>query len=381
MWFKGKKITVILVIIAFISGCASSYIYTFVSELLGDEPVSITQEQRKFEEIYDTINHNFLWDIDQNDLINAAYSAMVGALGDPYSAYMTREEHEEFIASLSGELTGIGILFEQSSDGQFKVLNVFPESPASISGMLPGDIITAVDGIEYDNSDEAASKIRGEEGTSVSITCKRGEEEHIFDITRQKLEVPSVYTSVDSDNVGYIQIVSFDLNTSQQFEAKLDEMHGLGVENIIIDVRNNSGGYFDQAVLIADMLLDACTITHTEDSLGNRETYNAEDGNAEFNYVLLMNEYSASASEVLAAAIKENSSGRTVGTTTFGKGIVQELITLEDGSLLKLTTSQFLTPNGDQIHEIGITPDFVVEADLESGIDVQLREAKEILMY
>ncbi len=381
MWFKGKKLTVVFVIAAFVCGYGSSYLYTFVSELLGDEPVSITQEQRKFKEIYDTINNKFLWDFDQNELVDSAYSAMVGVLGDTYSDYMTREEHEEFVASLSGELTGIGVLFEQSIDGQFRVLNVFQDSPADSVGMLPGDIITEVDGVAYDNSDEVVAKIRGEEGSTVSITCERESKELTFEITRQKIEVPSVYSSVDADNVGYIQITSFDLNTSQQFQEELDAMEQLQVEDVIIDVRNNSGGYFDQAVIIADILLDSCTITHTEDSHGNRETYNSEEGKTNLNFVLLINEYSASASEVLAAAIKENASGRTVGTTTFGKGIVQELITLEDGSLLKLTTSQFLTPNGEQIHEIGVTPDFVIEADIESDIDVQLQKAKEILSY
>ena len=191
--------------------------------------------------------------------------------------------------------------------------------------------------------------------------------------------IPSVYLEIYKEDIGYIQITSFAANTATEFKEKLAKLQAESIKDVIIDLRNNPGGYSDQAIIVADLLLGAGTLVTIEDKEGNREYINSDEEKEDINYVVLVNEASASASELVAAAIKDNKGGKIVGTNTFGKGIMQEVKVLPDGSLLKLTTRQFLTPKGDIIHKVGIMPDYVVELKPNTLIDTQFEKACEVL--
>ena len=337
---------------------------------------------KKLDTIKNYVEHTFYIDVDEADLLDGAYRGLMSGLDDPYSAYYNAEEFAEMMSSLTGEYSGVGMTFYGNEDGVLEVVKVFKESPAQKAGMQPGDIILSVDGEQFagTQSSEAAEKIRGEAGTSVTLTYSRGGVQADVTIVRAKLNAETVDYSMLEDNIGYIIIDQFESKTDKEFEAALNDLTAQGAKGLVIDLRNNGGGLVAQSRNIADMLMGKGTLVYTEDHNKKKEYMTTEEGRTALPYVVLVNEYTASASEILCAGIQDNKEGTIVGTVTYGKGIIQGFWDIgTDGSAIKLTYQQYFSPSGKQIHKLGITPDYIVELVDGDPTDYQLQKALEVL--
>lgn len=343
-----------------------------------DKAEEMVQKYEKLYHIQSLIEEQFLWETDEDAVMNAIYKEAVEVLDDQYSYYMTAEEYKDWTDKVTGTFYGIGVAFTQDEDGTFVVNRVMEESPAELAGMKAGDILLKVDGKTYEDANKMAAAIRGEEGSSVEITYKRNGTKKTVSLVRGEVKELSVYTADLSKDCGYIQITSFEAETAKQFETELNAMEKKGVKGVVIDLRNNPGGMMDQCIEVADMLLPEAMITYTKDKNGKEETYNSDEHCTDLNYVLLINENSASAAEIVAAAIKDNG-GKLVGETTFGKGIIQGTMDLQDGSAMCLTIMEYFSPDGNQIHKKGVTPSHKVALPETAKTDVQLEKALELL--
>lgn len=338
------------------------------------------------EEIIDT--YYYQEDIDRKLLEEGAYRGMVDALGDPYSEYYSAEELNELYQSSQGIYYGIGAYVALDTEtGYAKISGTIEGTPAQEADFRAEDIIYKVNGEDtYGLSlSEVTALIKGEEGTSVKITIVRDGKEMDKEVVRKKVESPTVNSEMYENGIAYIQITEFDTVTEDQFAEALAVARENGMNGLILDLRSNPGGNLSSVVNIANMLLPKGLVVYTEDRDGNRNEYYC-DGRREIEVpmVVLVNGNSASASEILAGAIKDYGTGTLVGTTTFGKGIVQRPVEMSDGSAVKLTISSYYTPNGINIHGIGIEPDVEVELDTEryyseETYDNQLETAKELL--
>lgn len=344
--------------------------------------------EKKLEVLEDTISEYFWQEVDEKTLEDGVYKGLLEALDDPYSVYYTSEELIALQEQTEGIYYGIGAYISQDLDtGYVQISKIIKNTPAEESDLMQGDYIYKINGEDMQGKDSTyvVSKIKGEEGTSVVITVVREGASEPIDITveRRKIESPTVEYEMYENGIAYIQITEFDLVTSGQFEEAYQRAKDEGMKGLIIDLRSNPGGNLSTVCDIARMILPKGLIVYTEDKYGKREEYTC-NGNNEIKVplVVLTNGYSASASEILAGAVKDYGIGKLVGTTTYGKGIVQKVINLSDGSAVKLTVSSYFTPNGNNIHKIGIDPDVEVEFDAalyEQGIDNQLEKAKEVL--
>lgn len=338
----------------------------------------------KVDEVLSTLDSYYMEDYDTKALYEEGIRGLVDGIGDPYTTYFTEDEYADFMESMGGSYEGIGVVVSYGeTDEEILVVAPFKGSPGEEAGVEPGDRIIAVDGEDVigEELDMVVDQIRGEEGTDVVLTVMRDSERIEIPITRGTIEVPTIDSQVLDDNLGYIAMSQFDEVTAEQFKEALDSLNAEGTEGLIIDLRNNPGGYLQIAYQIADMLLAKDQmVVYTEDRQGNRsELVTRENTSYEKPLVVLVNGNSASASEILSGAIKDHGVGTLVGTTTFGKGLVQRTFELEDGSALKITIQKYFTPNGNYIHGVGIEPDVVVEVDPESETDVQLEKAKDVL--
>ncbi|MCD8067552.1 MAG: S41 family peptidase [Lachnospiraceae bacterium] len=332
-------------------------------------------------------NLYYLDEVDNQTLEDGVFTGLLDSLGDVYSVYYTVEETEELMESTEGVYYGIGAYVQQDSEtGYVKITGVIEGTPAEEAGFQAGDVIYAVDGenVLGMDSSQVVALIKGDEGTWVTVTVLRGDELLDIDVQRRKIETVTVTYELLEDNIAYIQLTEFDDVTVEQFEEALNQLEADGAQGLILDLRDNPGGSLYSVVEIADMLLGEGLILYTEDKEGNREEYTSDaERELDLPIVLLVNENSASAAEVLTGALKDHGKATVVGTTTFGKGIVQTVRTLSDGSTVKLTTSAYYTPNGVNIHGTGITPDVEVEMDvdayLEDGSDNQLQQAVETM--
>lgn len=332
------------------------------------------------------IDDMFLYDVDEDELEEWIYKGYVDGLDDVYAGYYTVEETETLLESSSGEYSGIGAAMSQDmTTGLVTLITIFEDSPAEEAGILAGDILYKVNGelITSDDLTNIVAQVKGDEGTTVEITILRGEdmEEYTYVVTRGIVEDVTVEYQLLDDNVGYILVTEFDTVTLAQFEAALEALEAQGMERLVIDLRNNPGGNLDTVCDMLRLLLPEGLIVYTQDKDGNVEEEYC-DGENEFDMPLavLVNEYSASASEIFAGAVQDYGIGTIVGETTYGKGIVQTLITLPDNSLLKITTSEYYTPLGRNIHGIGIEPDIeVIEDGSDEDTDIQLNTAIEAL--
>lgn len=338
----------------------------------------------KIEEINAYIDYYYIFDVDQEAMENSLLAGYVSGLGDPYSVYYTEEELDSVLESSSGAYYGIGVLVGQMEDGTLQVVNVFRNSPAMEAGMQKEDVIVGVDGqnVEGMELDQVVAYIKGAEGSQVTVTVYRASTGETLDLSmeRREVEVDTVeYRMLDS-NVGYLQLVEFDDVSLQQMEDALKDLESQGMESLILDLRDNPGGLLTSVVDIADLFLDEANIFYMEDKAGNRVDYDAEDGTAyDGPLVILVNGNTASAAEVLSGTLQDHGIAQLVGTTTFGKGIVQTFYELSDGSGIKLTTAHYFTPNGTDIHGTGIEPDVTVEMETGADPDVQLQAAQELL--
>lgn len=383
---KHSFLKYILVFIAGFAVCAG--ITMVVCFGVGGGPVMISNDvyehyqelddrYSKVNAIYDTVMEGYYIEPNTTDLEDGMCKGLMSGLNDPYSAYMTEEEYETWMESVTGEFEGIGISFTTDENGNYVIVSVFKDSPAEKAGLEEGDFILAADGKTYPTMDALSAAIKGKRGTEVTVTYERDGKPHDVKITRDKIEETSVESEMLDNNIGYIAISSFAENTAEEFRVELDSMESKGVDGLIVDLRNNGGGMVNTCQEIADMLLGECKIVSMENRAGEESVLNSDADMTELPYVILVNENSASASEILAGAVKDNTDNPLVGVTTFGKGIVQTSGQMEDGSALEMTTMQYFSPNGNKIHKKGVKPDYVVE-NTETE-DKQLEKAIELL--
>lgn len=351
----------------------------------GKSEAVTTDTTRKMKAIEDVIYQYYLEDTDAGSLENGIYAGMISSLGDPYSAYYSAEELEEMEQDVEGIYFGIGAYVGIDTATTLPVISgVIEGTPAEEANLRDGDLIYKVDDTMTQGMDtsEVVSLIRGEENTSVHLTLIReGEDDYVeVDVTRRKVESPTVNHEMLDNNIAYIQITEFDQVTVDQFTEALAVCKGSGMEGLILDLRSNPGGSLSAVCEIARKILPEGLIVYTEDKYGQREELTCDGANEiQVPMVVLVNDYSASASEILAGAIQDYEKGVIMGTQTYGKGIVQRVIALSDGSAVKLTISHYYTPKGRNIHKVGVEPDVVVEFDGEAyygeGVDNQLNEA------
>ena len=337
----------------------------------------------KMQELQSYIDRYFLFDYEKEDEESGIYKGMMAGLGDVYTTYYTPDEYASFMESSNGSYSGIGAMLSQDyNTGIITVVKVFDGSPAAEAGIQPDDILYKVKGEEVTGEDLSlvVTDLKGEEGTDVEISMMRGTDVLDFTLTRRSIEVPTVEYKMLDENIGYIAISEFDDVTDEQFIAALEDLKSQGMKNLTVDLRNNGGGLVDVTCNILDQLLPEGLIVYTEDKNGERqEEYSDAEHYFDGKMAVLVNGNSASASEIFAGAIKDYGVGTLIGTQTFGKGIVQSLFPLSDGSAIKITVSRYYTPAGNNIHGVGITPDIILERDTESEEDNQLQKAIEVL--
>lgn len=347
-----------------------------------------SEENQKMELLNILIDRYYIGDVDETDLSEGVYKGYIEGLGDPYSVYYDEEETKQMSESLSGEFGGVGALMSQDREtGVITVLQVYDGSPAQEAGMRDGDTLYKVEGEEVTGEDlsDVVSKVKGEKGTQVTLTVLRadtGDEEELT-ITRDTIEAQTVSHEMKENNVGYIRITEFDTVTYEQYKEALEDLEDQGMERLIVDLRSNPGGNLDTVCDILDLMLPEGLIVYTEDKNGEREEYTSDEEN-QFDkpLVVMMNGYSASASEIFAGAIQDYGLGQIVGTQSYGKGVVQSVFDLQDGTSVKLTIAEYFTPNGRSIDGEGITPDVEVEYQYDENnpdADNQLEKAMEVV--
>lgn len=354
------------------------------SELLSD---SVTQKLEGLEQAIDT--YYYKTDVDKSEEADGLYKGLLDSLGDPYSVYYTEEEYQELVSDTEGTYSGIGAYVSMDNDIEMPRISGFIEgSPAEEAGVQVDDIIYEVEGESTQGLELSVvvSKIKGEEGTTVHIKFYRQStgEYPEFDIERKTIESPTVSTEMKDNNIGYLRITEFDTVTYDQFIEGYTDLQEQGMEALILDLRSNPGGSLSVVCDIARQLLPEGTIVYTVDRDGNREDYECDGKNEiQIPVVVLVNGYSASASEILSGALKDYDKATLIGTTTYGKGVVQRIFNFTDGTAIKLTISNYYTPNGNDINGVGIEPDEVLELDAEAyaedGTDNQLDRAIEVL--
>ena len=352
------------------------------SENIGSIAVTLRNFRRLIDEYY-------LGEIDEKQILDETIKGYVKGLGDEYSEYLTKEDWEEFETNALGNYVGIGIYMSLDKNNNVVIVSAIAGTPAEEAGIKPEDIIVEVNGENVIglSMEDVANKVKGEAGTKVKIKVARGEEYLDFEIERKEIKIYHVQGEVVENNIGYIFLETFDDGCADEFLAKYKELKSKGAEKLIIDLRYNTGGLVYEALEIADYMLDKNkTILITKDADGNEEMTKTENGKQiDMDIVVLVNEYTASASEILAGALSDHGEATIVGEKTYGKGVIQNAFPLADGSVLKLTVNEYLTPNGNTINKIGITPDEEVVIDPENKdekgdiIDYQMEKAIEIL--
>lgn len=320
------------------------------------------------------LDQNFLFDYDQDQIYEGSLKGMFANLGDPYTSYYSPDEFSKLMESLNGRYSGIGLSVQASKEGYIKVVSVFDNSPAKEAGIKSGDYLTKVNGEAFGGNqlEEAVAEIKGKPGTDVSLTILRTEEgktdskEFDVKVTRADVNVDTIdddILEVRGKKIGYIHIKAFDDITWQDFSDSYSKLMAQDIDGLILDVRNNPGGALDVVINIADNFLDEGVIVTTKDKNG-KEVIEKSDANAsDIPITVLQNENSASASEILAGAMKDRGRAKVIGTQSFGKGVVQKIFNLDNGAGAKITISEYFTPNGTQINEVGVTPDIEVESD------------------
>ena len=326
-------------------------------------------------------------EITREDKETGIYKGLFESLGDVYSCYYTPEEYKSLAEQTQGVYYGIGAYVSQDVEtGNCAISGVIRNSPAEAAGLMEGDLIYKVDGEDMSGLelDEVVSHIRGDEGSEVTLTLVRDGEEIEVVLTRGKVDTPTVESEMRDDGIGYLQITEFDDVTVGQFAENFEQLKEQGMKGLIIDLRGNPGGSVTSVCAVAEHLLPEGLIFYMEDKDGNRTEYTCEGADFDLPLVVLVNEYSASAAEILSGAIKDSGIGKLVGKKTFGKGIVQDVISLQDGSAIKLTIANYYTRGGHDIHLKVIEPDVEVELDadayLEDKTDTQLDKAVEMIL-
>ena len=339
------------------------------------------EQYKKFDKLVvleNIIETDYYQEVDEDNLVLGAAKGLMSSLQDPYSEYYTKEEFKLLKEQTLGSFVGIGIYMTNNDNDNIVIESVIKNHPAEKSGLKAGDIILKVDGekVTASKSTLAASKIKGKAGTYVTLTIQRDKKEFDVKVKREEIVIESVKSEVKEDNIGYITITSFDKNTYKEFKTAVTSLQKKNVDSLIIDLRNNPGGLLDICVDIADYLLGEGTIVYTKNNQGEKEYYKSDKNKIDLPIVVLINENSASASEILTAAIVDNKAGIAIGTTSYGKGLVQSFSEFKDGTGYKLTTAQYYTPNGNYINKQGIKPN-IEEKDPNKQLDRAIKYLKE----
>lgn len=362
-----------------------------ISQAALDEYQATVDKYREIEELKDYIQTNYYLDVTEETLMEGMKKGIFDVLDDPYSVFMNEDEFVDYMESSSGEYPGIGIYLAPNEDNEIEIVSPIEDTPADRAGLIAKDLIIGVNGktVNADVMDETIATIKGEPGTPVTLTIYRPSKKDKFDveIVREWIDIKVVKSKMLDDKTGYLRLSMFDEQSAPEFEKHLKALVEDGAKGVIIDLRQNPGGYLSQCVEIADMLLGKELIVYTESRNGEDEEYYSDAEKYDVQLVVLVDGGSASASEILTGALKDHKSATIVGTTTFGKGVVQIVKPYNENTGFKLTTSQYFTPNGVNIHGIGIEPDVVVEMnesyyELENPTDAddnQLQKAIEIM--
>lgn len=396
--YSIRQVAVIVAIAVVFSICITSIaLYSFI---LMDNRYTISfdtddvnyQNVRKFNIVRDILKSDYYKDVDENVLLEGATAGLAQSLDDPYTVYFDKDEMKSFMEKSEGSYVGIGVKVNTDENGILTVVEPFENSPAALAGLKKDDKIIKVDDTRVDSiGDEnmIISMIKGKENTNVKITVYRPSDGKYYDfqITRKKIKTDNIKSKILDGDIGYIKLVMFDSQIYDYFQKELNSLIKKGVKGLIIDLRDNPGGSYEQVCKIADALLPESMIVYTEDRNGTKQEKHSDSKYVDLPLVLITNGNSASASEILAGAVKDNGRGTLVGTKTFGKGLVQELRMLEDGSGIKVTISRYFTPSGVCIHGTGIKPDVEIDvlseykdlpvSQIPEDKDVQLKSAIE----
>lgn len=402
---KRKKLPKALLVLALcvtcvfsFGGCSSIILGQLVGALEGsgsktdankNENGTATTDESFLEKknyIQSLVDYYFWQETDKEALYDGMYKGMMEALGDPYSCYYTKEEYAQLMESVEGVYCGIGALVSQNATTKvITIVRPFVNGPAYNAGMLPGDILTEIDGEDISTWDInlAVKHMKGEQGTQVSLKVWRPSESRYIEmtVTRDLIEVETVSYQMLEDEIGYIYVMEFDDITTQQFETAYKNLLAQGMKGLVIDIRDNPGGLLTTVSDMLDLFLDKGTIVYTIDKYEHKEVISAKKGKVDLvPMTVIVNGNSASASEIFSGALQDYGLATILGTQSFGKGIVQSIIPLSDGSAVKMTVSRYFTPNGVCIHGTGITPDVVVELDeeLRTKVVVPLEEDNQV---
>ena len=321
-----------------------------------------------FNRVKSLLLSSYYQEIDENTLLEGAIKGMVDAVGDPYTVYYTPEMMKSFMEQQTGSYVGIGVTVFLDDDGLATVADIFDDSPAKAAGMRNGDKIVMVNGEDVTSITDLnliVQKIKGMPDTEVTLTIFRPEVNNYVELSMVRKVINLVYieSRMINDNIGYIQLKLFDEDVTQDFVTHVNRLLSQGAKGLILDLRNNPGGDYSQVVRMADIIVPEGLIVYTEDRNGNRNEEKSDSRELNIPLTVLINEYSASASEILSAAIKDYQKGTLIGKTTFGKGLVQSIIPLEGNAGLKFTSARYFTPSGISIHGVGVTPDIEIEND------------------
>ncbi|HBN85107.1 MAG TPA: S41 family peptidase [Clostridiales bacterium] len=397
--YRSIKVLLIIVVTALLSSVLT---YSYVRRMYNprDEYILYFKKDEvamsdiyKFSEVWNLLEDNFLYDIDERQMFEGAVAGLAAGLKDPYTIYYTKDQMKQLQEYSSSSYVGVGMIVSETKEGYLEVIESVIGGPAHTAGIKEGDLLMKVNGedITTEDSDVIVNRIKGAEGTDVSITVYRPSSLlHLdFTMTRKKVHIPSVKSETLEKDIGYIRITMFDTMVATDFYNELNALLKKGIKGLIVDVRDNPGGSYDQVVSIADMLLPEAVILYTEDKNGNREYERSAASHINIPTVILVNERSASASEVLAGALQDNDRAEIVGTQTYGKGVVQAIIPTKDGSGVRVTIAGYYTPDGNVVQDVGISPDRRVEIQGEykgsavSSIpreeDTQLSTAMEVM--
>ena len=343
---------------------------------------STTVLEKKIEILKKYLEKDYIGELDEEKMLEAALKGYVAGLGDKYTEYLTNDELEDLMVSVNGNYVGIGIYMTKNDDGDILVLLPIEGSPAEEADLQTGDIIKKVDGKECNGLEltDVSNMVKGEEGTKVNLEILRDNKTFSIDVERRKVEIKYIESKVLDGNIGYIEMLGFEENCTAKFKEELEKLKKQNINSLIIDLRENGGGLVTEAISMSELFVpmgDVILKTYDKNNI-ETVTKSTNPSTEKMKIVVLVNENSASATEIFAAAIQDNETGTIIGTTTYGKGIMQEVEPLAIGGALKVTIEEFRTPKGNKIHEVGITPDIEVENEkltTEEAQDKQLQTA------